>query len=85
MWDAVCGVYHEYQLVPFPMVFYGLSANLALAWTTSHVQVVPTKSLQAIEMTSASYDRINPNRVGLIDESTEDIDHFLGKFIFDII
>ena len=42
-------------------------------------QVVPTKSLQAIEMTSASYDRINPNRIGLIDETQDDADHFLGK------
>ena len=28
-------------------------------------------------MTTATYDRINPNRVGLIDETTEDADHFL--------
>jgi hypothetical protein len=39
---------------------------------------VPTKSLQAIEMTSATYERINPNRVGLIDETLDDADHFLG-------
>jgi len=34
--------------------------------------------LQAIEMTTATYDKINPNRIGLIDETTDDIDHFLG-------
>ncbi len=30
-------------------------------------------------MTTPVYDRINPNRVGLIDETTEDIDHFLAN------
>jgi hypothetical protein len=42
------------------------------------VQVVPTQSLQAIEMTSATYERINPNRIGLIDETQDETDHFLG-------
>jgi hypothetical protein len=30
-------------------------------------------------MTSASYDRINPNRIGLIDETQDDAGHFLGN------
>jgi len=39
-------------------------------------KVVPTASLQAIEMTTATYHNINPNRVGLIDETNHE-DHFL--------
>ena len=42
------------------------------------IKVVPTASLQAIEMTTATYHNINPNRVGLIDETNHE-DHFLGK------
>jgi hypothetical protein len=49
-----------------------------LAGLQSIHSVVPTKSLQAIEMTSATYERINPNRIGLIDETQEDTDHFLA-------
>lgn len=52
--------------------------NFRLGNAQSVYEIVPTQSLQAIEMTTATYDKINPNRIGLIDETTDDIDHFLG-------